>query len=107
MPLVSLKVAAGAFGAAQSLADEAGHWVQLPEGFAAAPGLFVAQVIGESMNRRIPNGTWCLFRAHPGGSRQGKIVLVQHRSACCCPASGNGDRTASVLNLRSMPWTPA
>lgn len=75
----SLKVAAGAFSAAQSLEDEADHWVQLPEGFAAAPGLFVAQVIGESMNRRIPNGAWCLFRAAPAGSRQGKIVLVQHR----------------------------
>ena len=76
VPVVSLKVAAGAFSAAQSLEDEADHWVQLPEGFAAAPGLFVAQVIGESMSRRIPNGTWCLFRAAPSGSRQGKIVLV-------------------------------
>jgi hypothetical protein len=52
--------------------------VQLPEGFAADPGLFVAQVIGESMNRRIPSGAWCLFRANPKGSRQGKIVLAQH-----------------------------
>lgn len=79
VPVVSLKVAAGAFSVAQSLEDEADHWVQLPEGFAAAPGLFVAQVIGESMNRRIPNGAWCLFRAATAGSRQGKIVLVQHR----------------------------
>ena len=30
------------------------------------------------MNRRIPNGSWCLFRANPSGSRKGKIVLVQH-----------------------------
>ncbi|MFZ5530530.1 MAG: S24 family peptidase [Pseudomonadota bacterium] len=79
VPVVSLKVAAGAFTAAQPLEDEADHWVQLPEGFAAAPGLFVAQVIGESMSRRIPNGAWCLFGAAPAGSRQGKIVLVQHR----------------------------
>ena len=53
--------------------------MQLPEGFAAAPGLFVAQIIDESMNWRIPNGAWCLFRAAPAGSRQNKIVLVQHR----------------------------
>lgn len=79
VPVVPLKIAAGTFSGTQSLADEVEHWVQLPEGFATAPGLFVAQVIGESMNKRIPNGAWCLFRANPVGSRQGKIVLVQHR----------------------------
>ena len=35
--------------------------------------------IGESMNQRIPNGSCCLFKANPAGSREGKIVLVQHR----------------------------
>jgi uncharacterized protein len=79
VPVVSLKIAAGAFSGTQSLEDEADHWVQLPEGFASSTGLFLAQVIGESMNKRIPNGAWCLFRANPAGSRQGKIVLVQHR----------------------------
>lgn len=32
------------------------------------------------MNRRIPNGSWCLFRANPAGTREGKVVVVQHRS---------------------------
>ena len=36
-------------------------------------------VVGESMNRRIPNGAWCLFKSSPLGSRQGKVVLVQLR----------------------------
>ena len=31
------------------------------------------------MNRRIPNGAWCLFRLSPVGTRQGKVVLVKHR----------------------------
>jgi len=31
------------------------------------------------MNRRIPNGSWCLFKANPTGTRQGKVVLAQHR----------------------------
>ncbi|MBI4010932.1 MAG: hypothetical protein HY359_01370 [Candidatus Rokubacteria bacterium] len=31
------------------------------------------------MNRRIPNGAWCLFRLRPEGTREGKVVLVQHR----------------------------
>ncbi len=32
------------------------------------------------MNKRIPNGSWCLFRLKPSGTRQGKVLLVQHRS---------------------------
>ena len=43
------------------------------------PGLFVAQVIGESMNRRIPNGSYCVFRYPVTGSRNGRVVLVEHR----------------------------
>jgi len=38
----------------------------------------VCQIIGESMNKRIENGSWCLFQKYSGGSREGKIVLVQH-----------------------------
>jgi len=49
----------------------------LPEPFEHKPGYFVAQVVGESMNRRIPNGAWCLFKPDQGGSRNGKIVLVE------------------------------
>lgn len=29
------------------------------------------------MNKKIPNGSYCLFRQDEGGSRNGKIVLVQ------------------------------
>jgi uncharacterized protein len=54
--------------------------VALPDWVRPQPGLFVAQVVGESMNRRIPNGAWCLFRANPAGARQGKVVVVQHRN---------------------------
>jgi hypothetical protein len=51
--------------------------------------LFIAQVIGESMNRRIPNGSWCLFRLSPAGSRQGKVVLVQHREISDADTGGH------------------
>ncbi|TDP77707.1 type I restriction enzyme R subunit [Bradymonas sediminis] len=87
VPLLNLKAAAGAFSEAQTVAefsnrylfsDEA-QWATLPDYLKAMPGFFVAQVIGESMNRRIPNGAYCLFRAHPGGTRNGKVVLAQHR----------------------------
>ena len=42
-------------------------------------GVFVARVVGESMEPTIPDGAYCLFRAPVEGSRQGKIVLVQMR----------------------------
>ncbi|TDP82933.1 hypothetical protein EV672_105120 [Aquabacterium commune] len=64
----------------QALEDGATEWVEQPEWVKPQPGLFVAQVVGESMNKRIPNGAWCLFRANPQGTRNGKIVVVQHRS---------------------------
>jgi uncharacterized protein len=80
VPVVDLKFAAGNFSEPQALEDGATEWVELPDWVAPQPGLFVAQVVGESMNRRIPNGAWCLFRANPQGTRQGKIVVVQHRS---------------------------
>jgi hypothetical protein len=41
--------------------------------------MFIAQVVGDSMNRKIPNGSWCLFKTNPEGTRQGKIVVAQHR----------------------------
>lgn len=79
-PLVDLRIAAGAFSDAQSIASQATDWVALPDWINPGPDLFVAQVVGESMNRRIPNGAWCVFRAFPKGSRNGKVVVVQHRS---------------------------
>jgi hypothetical protein len=77
VPLYNLKIAAGDFSGYQTVADF--DWVALPEHIRVSEGYFVAQVLGESMNRRIPNGSWCLFKTDAGGSREGKIVLVQHR----------------------------
>jgi len=80
VPLYDLKIAAGLFSDEQQIQDVADiNWVKLSDAFHHRQGLFVAQVVGESMNRRIPNGAWCLFRLNPEGSRQGKIVLAQHR----------------------------
>ena len=75
IPLVNIRAAAGEFSVAQFV--EVCEWVTLPEPFEHKEGYFVAQVVGESMNRRIPNGSWCLFRPAAGGSRENKIVLVQ------------------------------
>ena len=43
--------------------------------------MFVARVVGRSMEPAIPNGAYCLFVAPFTGTRQGKIVLVQLRDA--------------------------
>ena len=80
VPLIDLKFAAGVFSGTQAIAESETAWVKLPDIFRPQRGLFVAQVIGESMNRRIPNGAWCLFRMNPVGTRQGKVVVAQHRS---------------------------
>jgi DUF2075 family protein len=80
VPVIPLRFAAGGFSSSQALEDGADDWVVWRDMPNAQPGTFVAQVIGESMNRRIPNGAWCLFRAHPTGTREGKVVVVQHRS---------------------------
>lgn len=89
VPVYDLAIAAGLFSELQMvdevpLAGDANfdqyQWVELPDSFRIHSGQFVARVVGESMNKRIPNGSWCLFNLKPAGSRQGKIVLVQHRS---------------------------
>ena len=77
IPLYSLAVAAGGFGDGQAVEAEA--WVAPNGRTSPAPGLFVAQVVGESMNRRIPNGAFCVWRASVEGSRTGRVVLVQSR----------------------------
>jgi phage repressor protein C with HTH and peptisase S24 domain len=51
-------------------------WTEVP-GVSLKPGMFVARVTGTSMEPLVPDGSWCLFRPCPAGSREGRIVLVQ------------------------------
>lgn len=75
VPLYDLQAAAGDFSDAQTA--EHNEWVAVPEGVRVHEDMFACRVIGESMNRVIPNGTLCLFRTDRGGSRNGKTVLVE------------------------------
>ncbi|HEX2566024.1 MAG TPA: DNA/RNA helicase domain-containing protein [Burkholderiales bacterium] len=79
VPLLELKLAAGYFSGEQNAEGQDHKWVALPGSFRISKDLFVAQVLGESMNRRIPNGAWCLFRAYRAGSRDRQIVVAEHR----------------------------
>lgn len=77
VPVYELRFAAGKFGEFQVSDPDDVEWVEPPEGVKPSMDLFIAQVVGESMNRVIPNGAWCLFRMNPAGSRENKRVLVQ------------------------------
>ncbi len=77
LPLYSLKAACGAFGEGQ-YAEETG-WVRVEGLGRLNRNMFVVQAKGKSMEPRIPDGSLCVFRANVVGSRQNKIVLVQHR----------------------------
>ncbi|RAR70769.1 DNA/RNA helicase domain-containing protein [Flavobacterium aciduliphilum] len=76
IPLFDIKVAAGEFSELQTAQDC--DWIALPKRYKPSTDLFACKVVGESMNKIIPNGSICLFRKYSGGSRDGKIVLVEH-----------------------------
>lgn len=77
VPLVSLKAAAGGFGSPN--AAETLDWIEPNTKRKLREGMFVAQVIGHSMEPLIPDGAHCLFAAPVIGSRTGRILLVRHR----------------------------
>lgn len=79
VPLYSLRAAAGKLGEEMESTEE--DWVRAPEGTRLDENLFAAHVVGRSMEPRIPDGSLNLFRFHPVGSRQGKIVLVERFGA--------------------------
>ncbi len=56
------------------------NWIEPPPNLNPTNKYFICQVIGESMNKIIPNGAYCLFRNYTGGSRDGKIVFAQSNS---------------------------
>lgn len=75
LPFYPMKIAAGLFDGDAEV--EAAAWVPIPEGQRPDERLFVARISGKSMEPRIPDGSYCLFRMNPQGSREGKLVLAQ------------------------------
>jgi hypothetical protein len=91
VPLSTLKAAAGLWSEEQSdlaaLADQVEEWAVLDE-FKLAKGMFVAQVIGHSMEPLVPSGSFCLFRPVPGGMKEGRKLLVWHAGVTDAETSG-------------------
>ena len=81
VPLVALRAAAGAFSDPQYIVDDDFEWVEVASRRRLRKGMFLAQVVGKSMEPAIPDGAWCLFRAPVEGTRQSKTVLVTLRDA--------------------------
>lgn len=77
LPLYSLKAAAGRFGTGETV--EAIGWVEVKGRGALSKKMFVAQASGRSMEPKILDGDYLVFRLDPEGTRQGKIVLAQYR----------------------------
>jgi SOS-response transcriptional repressor LexA len=77
LPLYSLKAAAGYFGEGEAVEPEA--WIDASSIGRLDDQMFIARAVGRSMEPRIYDGDYCVFRTKPKGTRQGKIVLVQYR----------------------------
>lgn len=78
LPLYSIKAACGYFGEGEAI-DEAG-WIKVEGIGKLNHNMFIIQAIGHSMEPMIHDGDYCVFRANPAGSRQGKIVLAEHHN---------------------------
>lgn len=76
IPLYDFYAAAGSFSEIQSEKDYT--LIEGPEN-SSNSDYFACRIIGESMNRVIPNGSICLFKPYTGGSRNGKILLIENR----------------------------
>ncbi len=63
VPLVPLKAAAGAFSDPQHIEKDNWQWVAVETKHRLRPGMFVAQIVGKSMEPAIPDGSYCLFAA--------------------------------------------
>ena len=76
LPRYSLAVAAGKFLENREVSEDG--WEEAPARLRLTPEMFVARIVGRSMEPRIPDGSLCIFRSGTVvGSRQGRLVLVE------------------------------
>ncbi len=87
LPVYSLAAACGKFGEGTDAHEEG--WVKVDHKVKLTDGMFVSKVVGHSMEPLLSDGSFCIFRTNIVGSRQGKIVLVQHRSIADVETGGS------------------
>jgi SOS-response transcriptional repressor LexA len=75
LPLYGLRAAATKFGEGMDAGEEGR--VRAPENLRLTPEMFVARVVGRSMEPLISDGDLCVFRAGVTGSRNGRLLLIE------------------------------
>ena len=75
IPLYNFHAAAGSFSEMQD--EKEYNLISVPEKY-ATNDYFACKVIGESMNKIIPNNSICIFKKNVVGSRSGKILLIEN-----------------------------
>ena len=118
LPLYSLKAACGYFGDGENV-EELG-WMRVEGMGKLNRNMFVVQAFGKSMEPKINDGDYCVFRANPAGSREGKIVLVQNHTSYDPEFGGsyaikkyssekayNSDGTWQHTSIKLMPLNPS
>lgn len=76
LPRYSLQVAAGKFLENEEVTEQG--WEEAPQDLRLVPEMFVAEIVGHSMEPMIPDGALCVFRTGVVGSRNGRLVLVEN-----------------------------
>jgi transcriptional regulator with XRE-family HTH domain len=79
VPVTTLRAAAGRPSASARIVERLG-WVVLDRRTAPPPGQFIAEVVGRSMEPRIPHGSLCLFGPPAPPPYGDRILLVAHTS---------------------------
>lgn len=97
VPLLDLKAAAGQFGEEQGPGFK--DWVEINSSRSLVKGMFVAEVIGASMEPLIPDGAYCLFQRKQPRLRSDMAGLFQLHDAT--DAESGGRFTVKTLQLRS------
>jgi hypothetical protein len=85
LPFYGLRAAATKFGESMAPGEAAGgalgedeRWIRIRNPrLRLQPSMFVAQVVGRSMEPLIPDNSLCIFRTGVTGSRQGKYLLIE------------------------------
>ena len=86
IPYYNLEIAAGNFSEYQNL-DEI-KYIEV-NNLQNRDDYFICKVVGESMNKIIPNGSLCIFKKYFGGSRNGLITLVESTEISDIDYGGN------------------
>ena len=99
LPIYDLRIAAGSFSEDQT-PDVVGYG--RVEGASERPGLFVAQVVGDSMDKLAPKDTWCLWQnlrtAAVGGPAIGEDLVVRR--------PGGGDPEMGAFTFKRLAEGP-